>query len=69
MKLNNYRLIMNFKDKLIAETRLREEHEAFDIRIKNLILNIQQIASQYPEYIENIEKIVNDCITVITTDL
>ena len=60
---------MNFKERLIAETKLREEYEDFDKRVKNLILHIQQIASQYPEYIEDIEEKVNQCITIITSDL
>ena len=60
---------MNFKERLIAETKLREEYEDFDKRVKNLILNIYHIAAENPEYIEDIEEKVNQCITIITSDL
>ena len=59
---------MNYLKTLIAESQLRKDHEDFKMRINNLILNIQHIASEYPEYLENIEKTVDECITVISHD-
>ena len=57
---------MNYLKTLIAESQLREDHEDFRARVNNLILNIQHIASEYPEYLDNIEETVNQCITVIS---
>lgn len=57
---------MNYLKTLIAESQLREDHEDFRARVNNLILNIQHIASEYPEYLDNIEKTVDECITVIS---
>ena len=57
---------MNYLKTLIAESQLRKDHEDFKERLNNLILNIQHIASEYPEYLDNIEKTVDECITVIS---
>ena len=57
---------MSYLKMLIAESQLRKDHEDFKIRVNNLILNIQHIANEYPEYLENIEETVNQCITVIS---
>lgn len=57
---------MNYLKTLIAESQLRKDHEDFRARVNNLILNIQHIATEYPEYLENIEKTVDECITVIS---
>ena len=57
---------MNYLKTLEAESQLRKDHEDFKMRINNLILNIHHIANEYPEYLDNIEKTVDECITVIS---
>lgn len=58
---------MNYLKSLKEESEIRKKYEESQERLKQLILNINHIASTNPEYLGNIEKSVEDCIEAITS--
>ena len=57
---------MNYLQSLKQDSENRKKYEELQERLKQLILNINHIASTNPEYLDNIEKSVEDCIKAIT---